>query len=181
MKTYTPAELKNILKLHAKFLRGESDGVRADISRTNLLGANLSGADLEDANLSRADLSCANLSGAVLEDANLKESALGPRSIVPEEGPFVGWKKVAGGTVLKLQILGARVSPYAARKCRTTSVRVLEAMGSKESEFRSIYDPEFVYAVGATVTVENANLDPRLVCTTGIHFYVTREEAEQHF
>ena len=53
--------LKEILEPHALWLKGDSKGVRADLS-----GANLSWADLSGANLSGADLSGANLSGADL-------------------------------------------------------------------------------------------------------------------
>jgi hypothetical protein len=74
------------LELHAKWLRGKTDGVRlvkfgailrdANLSGANLSGAilrdaNLSGANLRDANLRDANLSGANLSGANLSGANL--------------------------------------------------------------------------------------------------------------
>jgi hypothetical protein len=48
----------------------------ADLSDANLHGANLSGADLSDANLSGADLSDANLHGANLTEANLIDANL---------------------------------------------------------------------------------------------------------
>jgi len=79
-------EIKNILDLHIKWLRGEEGGSRANLSganlrhanlrsanlrSANLSGADLSGADLRRANLSGADLRCANLSGADLYDADL--------------------------------------------------------------------------------------------------------------
>ena len=51
MKTYTIKELKKILELHAKWLRGDMSGERAD-----LRGADLRGADLVEANLEGADL-----------------------------------------------------------------------------------------------------------------------------
>ena len=47
--------IKEILDLHGKWLRGEEGGVQA-----NLRGANLRGADLSDANLRGADLSDAD-------------------------------------------------------------------------------------------------------------------------
>ena len=72
----TKEKLSEILSLHAKWLRDEPGGIRADLSGANLSGANLSGASLSYANLSCADLSCAdlsyaNLSGASLSYANL--------------------------------------------------------------------------------------------------------------
>jgi hypothetical protein len=65
----TADEIKKVLALHADWLRGKTDGVRANLSGANLSGANLSGADLSGADLSGAnlrlaDLSRANLSGA---------------------------------------------------------------------------------------------------------------------
>ena len=71
MKTYTAAELAEIIESHGKWLRVEEGG-----SRANLYGANLSGADLSGANLSGADLYGANLSGANLSGANLSGADL---------------------------------------------------------------------------------------------------------
>ena len=45
---------------------------------------------------------------------------------------------------------------------------------------RSLHDENFVYRVGEIVSVPDANLDPREVCTAGIHFFLTREEAEAY-
>ncbi len=56
--------LKEILEKHIKWLSGEHNGEKA----------NLSGADLRDTNLSGADLRYANLSGADLRDADLSNA-----------------------------------------------------------------------------------------------------------
>jgi hypothetical protein len=69
-------QLNPVLALHAKWLRGDIDGVMADLRDANLHGAdlrdaNLHGADLHDANLHGANLRGADLSGANLRDANL--------------------------------------------------------------------------------------------------------------
>ncbi len=85
-----PEELKAILDDHDKWLRNEggkraclaganlsrANLVGADLRRANLEWANLSGADLRGANLSRANLEGANLSGANLCGANLEEANL---------------------------------------------------------------------------------------------------------
>jgi len=76
MHTYTPDELKAILELHAKYLRGEEGGKRADLSYANLSRADLSGANLSGANLYGAFLSYANLSDADLSGANLARANL---------------------------------------------------------------------------------------------------------
>ena len=70
-------DLKELLKLHKYWLRGNSKGKRldlsgADLSCANLMDANLSCADLRGAKLSCVDFSGANLSGANLSGANLR-------------------------------------------------------------------------------------------------------------
>ena len=54
--------LKEILELHRKWLDGEKEGIKADLSNVNLSGADLRYADLRYANLTGADLSNADLS-----------------------------------------------------------------------------------------------------------------------
>ena len=76
----------DILDKHAAWLRGEPEGVKADLtgadlskadlSEANLSWANLSEAHLTGANLSKANLSKANLSGADLAGANLSGADL---------------------------------------------------------------------------------------------------------
>lgn len=70
------AELKAILDLHAKWIRKEPDGKRADLSWTHLRFANLSGADLHGADLTGADLTGANLRFADLSEACLCDALL---------------------------------------------------------------------------------------------------------
>lgn len=69
-------ELKKVIELHKKWLKGEENGVRANLSGADLRDANLSGAYLSGANLSGADLSGANLRGADLRCAYLSGANL---------------------------------------------------------------------------------------------------------
>lgn len=71
MKKYTQAELSEILDRHSKWLRGEEDGERADLSNTDLSGMDLSGV-----NLHRAVLIKTNLSGTILTGADMSEAIL---------------------------------------------------------------------------------------------------------
>ena len=48
-------KLNEILEKHKRWLKGENDGVRADLSHSDLSGSNLSGSDLSGSNL---DYSC---------------------------------------------------------------------------------------------------------------------------
>lgn len=118
---------------------------------------------------------------ANLRSANLRSANLGFRSIVPETGSFRAYKKVSDGTILELEIIGARTSSYISRKCRVESARVIGAVGSAAGkEWRSVYDPKFVYRIGEIVSVPDFDSDPRIECTRGIHFFLTRAEAEAY-
>ena len=194
VKTYTPDDLKRIIELHQKWRRGDPGGARANLRSANLRSANLRSADLRSANLRSAnlygadlggaDLRSADLYGADLRSANLGGADLGERSIVPEEGAFIGFKKVTSGVVLKLEITedAKRTSSYVGRKCRTSKVRVLEAFHADEgqTEFRSKHDRGFVYRLGEVIEEPSFDGDPRVECTSGIHFFITRAEAEAY-
>ena len=72
MKTYTKAELDEILKLHKLWLEDNGKGARANLRWANLRSADLRSADLSSADLSSADLRSADLSSANLRWANLR-------------------------------------------------------------------------------------------------------------
>ena len=69
-------ELNRVLKLHRKWLNGEEEGLRADLSYANLNGSDLRNADLRNADLRGADLSYADLSYADLRNADLRGADL---------------------------------------------------------------------------------------------------------
>ena len=69
MRELTKEEIE-VLQRHAKWLKNEEGGEKA-----NLRGADLRGANLRDANLRGANLWDANLRGANLWDANLRGAA----------------------------------------------------------------------------------------------------------
>ena len=143
-----------------------ADCVKAALkSGANLSGAYLSGADLSGADLSRAYLS--------------KEKAAElytTRTILPE-GDLIGYKKLSNGTICKLSIPAdaKRVGGMVGRKCRASYAIVLEGEG------KSSNDPQFTYKVGARVEpTEKFNGDLMEECTSGIHFFITRKEAEDY-
>lgn len=69
-------DLKLILEKHAKWIRGEDVGERADLRGADLRGADLCDADLRDANLRGADLRDADLYYANLRGADLRGADL---------------------------------------------------------------------------------------------------------
>ena len=177
MKTYTAAELSEILKKHENWYFDRPDGSRADLRYANLSGANLSGADLRYANLSGA-----NLSGANLSDVRHNESTGFYALQCPEAGSFIGWKK-ASGHIVKLEITeDALRSSATTRKCRCSKARVLaienyDGTPSNYNAIQSNYDSMFVYEVGKVVSVDNFDPNRWHECAPGIHFFITRNEA----
>ena len=198
-------KLKEILANHFKWLRDEDGGSRANLSRANLYGAdlsraNLSCADLYGANLSRANLYgadlyganlCgADLSGADLSRANLYGAKIGMDLInkiypicCPEYGAFIGWKKAADDCIVKLEIPeDAKRSSAFGRKCRCSkavciAIEQLDGTPSERQEVSSNYNCDFVYRVGETVEVEDFDDDRTHEYAPGIHFFITRNEA----
>ena len=157
----------------------------ADLSRANLSRADLSGADLSRAYLSGADLSGANLSRANLSRADLPTDSIGLLAlartrILPSEGEIIGWKKCKNDVLVKLSIPTNSPRSHAfGRKCRAKFVRVLEVIGSNGIGI-SQHDGKTEYRVGALIECDSWCEDWRQECAGGIHFYITREEAEAH-
>ena len=199
-------DIKLILDKHAKWIRGEDGGERADLCNANLRGANLRGANLRNANLCDADLCgadlrdvnlCgANLCGANLRNANLRGAKNTDKTAwdaytafyplqCPETGSFIGYKK-ASGYIVELEVCAnAKRSSATSRKCRCSKAKVLsithlDGSNSGLTEVRSNYSKEFVYRVGETVEVPDFDENRWNECAPGIHFFVTREEAVKY-
>jgi len=158
----------------------------AYLSNANLSNAYLSNANLSNANLSGANLSGANLSGAYLSNANLSNVrynylSIGLNLTCPEEGEFVGFKKALDNVIVKLLITeDAKRSSATTRKCRASKARVLEISNGLD-EVPSKHDRCFIYKVGETVEVKDFDEDRWNECSTGIHFFLTRKEAEEYY
>lgn len=162
-------ELKTILESHTKWIYGEDGGSRANLRDANLCGADLCGADL-----------CrANLRGAVSNEKTAMFALA-----CPEEGAFIGWKK-AHGLIVKLLIPeDAKRSSATTRKCRCSkatvlSIQTIDGDEAESDEVASDRDKDFVYRVGETVEVEDYDENRWNECSTGIHFFITRKEAER--
>ena len=167
-------------------LRGANlDG--ADLYGANLYGASLRGANLRGANLYGANLDGANLYGANLRGAILRgANALHQQHITPSTGTFVGWKKLQDDIIAKLMIPedAQRLNAHGSRKCRASKVVVTAMCYSDGSVFDGvgigIHDGVTRYVTGCEVTPDSFDPDRRVECSHGIHFFITREEAEEY-
>jgi len=164
--------------------------IGADLSDANLSDANLIGANLSDANLIGANLIGANLIGANLIGANLRRAKINENTgyfniSCPEEGSFIAFKK-ASGKIIKLLITEtSKRSSATSLKCRASEAKVLsfENLDGSEcqlTEIASNYDYKFIYKIGETVTVENFDDNRWNECSTGIHFFTSKEQAKQY-
>ena len=153
-------EIRAILVDHVLWFRGDG-GKRADLRGASLRGASLQGASFQGA----------NLQGANLQGANLPHFF-----IVPEEGEFLGWKKLKNGTIAKLKIPAdaKRVSSLVGRKCRASHVLCLEGEGDSP-----IADTKLHFSPGTVAVADSFDDDIRVECSHGIHFFITRKEAEE--
>lgn len=157
----------------------------ADLHGANLYGANLFGADLRCANLKGADLSnvdlrCAKLHGANLYDTNLrcaKGSLLEFRrgKILTED--IKGYKRCKGGIITLLIPRGAIVFSINGNKCRTNKAKVIAIDGADRAYSKYKY---MSYYVGDEFNIYNFNCEYNVECGEGIHFFTTREEAENY-
>ena len=177
---------------------GCADLEYADLDGADLSGADLSGADLRDADLRGANLRHANLYDADLYDADLRGADLGGANLwstdlscvkniffpmaCPEKGSFIAFKK-AGCYIIELFIpSNAKRCSATSRKCRCSKAKVISITtpsGDKTNitEVHSNYDPNFIYKLGEYVEVKNFDDNRWNECSTGIHFFITRQEA----
>ena len=149
----------------------------ADLQDANLQDANLRGADLRGADLRGADLRGAHLRGAHLRGAHLQDAVGLSQFITTPAGSLTVYKKTTTGIVtLEIPRTAGRVNAYGSRKCRAEFAVVSFAPDGA----KSLHDGTVTYAVGQTVRPDSYDPDPRVECSHGIHFFLTREEAEDY-
>ena len=163
----------------------------AFLKGANLVDANLRGADLVYADLTYSDLSGINLKGANLNKANLVGASLSDVKYdettsffalqCPEKGSFIGYKK-AGYRIVELLITEDSLrSSATSRKCRCSKAKVLSITDFNNTEnfdmVASSYDKNFIYKVGEIIEVKDFDENRWNECSTGIHFFITRQEA----
>ena len=184
---------------------GNSDLHNADLSGATLSGAylygvNLSKADLRDAKLDWADLRSANLSNANLRYANMRDAHLGKTIldgvkynectsffalVCPEEGDFIGWKKV-DKVIIKLRIPSeSKRSSATTRKCRCEYAEVLELQNLDGTPYKydKVFNHNYVtttYKIGEIVRADSWDENRWNECSNGIHFFITRDEAVRY-
>lgn len=149
--------------------------------------ANMKTASLRYCDMAGCDIRGADLFGAVLEHARLDgvisdEGTRWFRMHCPEKGAILGYKKCVNDRLVQLLIpADAKRTSATLPSCRCSKAKVLtiKSFDSTEEfeEAWSLVDENFVYRKGRWVEVLDFNEDRWMDSTTGIHFWMSREEA----
>ena len=144
-------------------------------AKANLYGADLYGADLYGADLYGANLRDANLYGA----KDIPAIAIAETRVCAE-GDIFGYKKCLNGIIVKLLIpKEAKRNNAFGRKCRAEYAKVIEIIGADKAI--SQHDNSFIYKVGDIVGPTTPfDEDFTNECSTGIHFFITLEDAKNY-
>ena len=116
-------------------------------------------------------------------DANLCESIFDAlekirKGIILEE-PMIGYKR-CDTHIVTLEIpVGAIVYSINKGKCRTNKAKVLSVSDGLD-EVASNWDDNFIYRIGEEKTIKDFDMMYNIECSTGIHFFRTKEEAENY-
>jgi len=181
----------------------EASLMGTNFSWANLFGANLREADLREANLDGADLREADLRGAYLYGADLRGAYLWGADLegakpdnLPQNEPLIGYKKVRDSkgnkylVTLEIPAEAAR-SRAVTNKCRAEFVKVTKIERYPYTEeglfvmkpvvqVTGGYDKKTVYRVGRITRPDKWNPNRWAECSHGIHFFQTKEEAENY-
>ncbi|MDE6937837.1 MAG: pentapeptide repeat-containing protein, partial [Lachnospiraceae bacterium] len=100
----------------------------------------------------------------------------------PEKGAILGYKKCVNDRLVQLLIpTDAKRTSATLPSCRCSKAKVLTIKSFDSSlefdEAWSLVDENFVYRRGDWAEVKDFNEDRWMDSTTGIHFWMTREEA----
>ncbi len=158
-------------------------------------GANFENASLQRTTMRRCDMRGCNCKGtdfhtAVLEYAKLDDIIIDDntkwfRLYCPEEGAFVAYKKCVNDRLVQLLVpADAKRTSGTNAACRVSKAKVLTIKSfdyTKEfDEAWSLAAEDFVYPKGKWLEIPDFNEDRWFESTTGIHVWLTREEAMRY-
>lgn len=161
-----------------------------NFSHAILKNVNFTSADLRGCSLKAADISGANLYFSMLEHVDLTgvkfdETTQYFKLHCPAQGAFLGYKKCFDFRIVQLLIpADARRTSATNTTCRCDKAKVLTIKDMETNqdytEAVSYVDQDFIYRRGQWVEAKNFNPDRWVDSTGGIHFFLTRKEAEDY-
>ncbi|MGL5439240.1 MAG: pentapeptide repeat-containing protein [Filifactoraceae bacterium] len=187
---FTGSDFEKCTFCGTDFTNSKLRNVRAEgcsFENANFSNAIISGGSFRYANLKNANFSGTVCNYALFEYAELDgittdEYTRNFGLRCPIKGAFIGYKKCEDGRIVTLLILEESLRTSATwRACRTNKAKVLKVESMDErvtyKEAYSLAKEGFCYKVGEVVEVEDFNTDRWIDSTTGIHFFMTKEEA----
>ena len=146
-------------------------------------------ADLTNVNMYEADFTNADFVRCKLDNIRYDECTCGIALACPEKGSFTAFKKAKlsndNNCIVELQVpADALRSSATTRKCRVSKAKVvavytMDGKSIKQNAY-SIHTRSFVYKIGKIVEVKNFDKNRWNECSTGIHCFITKREAEQY-
>ena len=173
--TFRDAVLRNCIFINCRFVGANFDN--ADLRSSQFYNCVFDDTDMREADLRKVKFQKCNTDGII---ANPGTAGFWP--VCPVEGSFIGWKW-ADDCLVKLRIPeDARRSSGTSRKCRCDKAEVLEITkdGEPVEVTFSDHDYTFMYRVGKIVEEPKYDPDRWKTCAPGIHFFMTKEEAENY-
>ena len=157
----------------------------ANFKRAKMVTASFRGCDMRKCNIEGADLFGAVLEYARLDGIISDGDTKWFRLRCPKEGAFLGYKKCVNDRMVQLLIpADAKRTSATLPSCRCSKAKVLTIKSfdftQNFDEAWSLVDEDFVYKKGEWAEVKDFNEDRWQDSTTGIHFWMTREEAEAY-
>jgi uncharacterized protein YjbI with pentapeptide repeats len=188
------ADLRSAILIGAKLIGVDLSGAKlngailtnADLTEADLTAVTLNGTNLMNVKLNGAILKFADLTGAKLSGSDLKDVKYNSKTSFfsmqcPEKGSFIGYKRTNNKIVELLITEDSKRSSATTRKCRCSKAKVLSITNIENTEeyneVVSNFDNNFIYRVGKIVEVKDFDDDRWNECSTGIHFFITRDEA----
>ena len=98
------------------------------------------------------------------------------------EPPELVYKKCVGGVIVVAKIpKDAQVRGSFGNKCRASKAEIVQILGNLCGEYVGIskYDLRTLYYAGDEVVIDNFDFSDA-ECSTGFHFFCTKEEAEAY-
>ena len=150
----------------------------SSFSQTNLTNAMAHGADFRECDFVNCEL----------EGLHADEDTVGYFLVCPEKGEFTAFKKAElyGGdelVIVELKVPASALrSSACSRKCRVSKAKVvsitsLDGKKKYKQNAYSMYASSFAYKLGSTVEVKNFDKNRWNECSSGIHCFMTRNEA----
>ena len=180
-------------------MRNGANFAKASFDNCNFKDANCYGAifrdtafwdaDLTNVKMLEADFTNADFARCKLDNIMYDECTCGIALACPEKGSFTAFKKAKlyndNNCIVELQVpADALRSSATTRKCRVSKATVvaiytMDGKSVKQNAY-STHTRSFVYKIGKTVEVKNFDKNRWNECSSGIHCFITKREAEQY-